>query len=66
MREKMTTSFDGGRAKQPIEINEVEIRKRKKEANRKRRRNANRDLKNIKEPDELYLKHDQSTGWDIT
>lgn len=65
MREKMNVSYDGGRAKQPLETNHVEIRKRKKETSRRHRRKAKEVLDNIDDLDELLVEQKQLTGWDI-
>lgn len=62
----MDTSYDGGRAKQPWEIDHVEIRKRKESTHRKNRRKAKTKLKNMGDPDELILDQTQTTGHDIT
>lgn len=65
MREKMNVNYDGGRAKQPLETNHIEMRKRKKETSRRHRRKYKKALDNLDDPEEFVVEQKQLSGWDI-
>lgn len=64
-REKMSTSKSGGRAKQPVETNLVEMRKLKKSTHRKHRRKVNQEIQAMGDPDNFHVELNQLTGNEI-